>query len=381
MKVGLVCPYSLDVPGGVQNHVKDLARSLHDRGHEVAVLAPGELRDDLPEYIEVVGKAVPVPYNGSVARLAFGPRAAARTRRWLREQRCDVVHVHEPAVPSVGLLSLRATSAPTVATFHSAQRRSRALASASPLLRPALDRLGAGIAVSQAARATVVDHLGSDPVVIPNGIFCEAFAGRGEGGSVACRNTPASSSPLSDGPPTVVFLGRIDEPRKGLDVALAALPLLRADRPDIRLRVAGRGCPPDLRRLLGDLADGVEVLGEIPDSRRGELLRSASAFVAPHRGGESFGLVLVEAMAAGAPVVASDLPAFRAVLENGRLGRLFPPDDPAALASCVLAALNEPGPTAAMVCRASRAVRRYDWSTVTDEVMDVYDAVLAGQRS
>lgn len=367
MKVGLVCPYSLDVPGGVQNHVKDLARSLDERGHQVAVLAPGERREGLPEYVDVVGKAVPVPYNGSVARIAFGPRAAARTRRWLHEHRCDVLHVHEPAVPSLGLLALRAAQTPTVATFHSAQRRSRALTSASPLLRPTLDRLDARIAVSQAASDTVAEHLGSEPVVIPNGIFCDAFSD--------------GSSPPAAKAATVVFLGRIDEPRKGLDVALAALPLLRAARPDVTLRVAGRGQPPDLRTLPGELAGAVELLGEIPDSRRGELMRSASVFVAPHRSGESFGLVLVEAMAAGAPVVASDLPAFRAVLEGGRLGRLFPPDDPGALAACVLAALDEEGLTAAMAGRASQAVHRYDWARVTEEVMQVYDAVLAGQRS
>lgn len=381
MKVGLVCPYSLDVPGGVQNHVKDLATSLRSRGHEVAVLAPGKRRDGQPEYVEVVGRALPVPYNGSVARLAFGPRVAARTRRWLAEQQPDILHVHEPAVPSVSLLAARAARSPVVATFHSAQDRSRALAVASPILRPGLNRLTARIAVSQAARATVVQHLGIDPVVIPNGVFCDAFSGTGNPSNNGGGDDGAARGAAAEvAGPIVVFLGRIDEPRKGLDVALAALPLLVAARPDVTLRVAGRGRPPDLRLLPNAVAERVDLLGEISDEMRGELLRSASAFVAPHRGGESFGLVVVEALAAGAPVVASDLPAFRTVLEDGRLGRLVAPGDPQGLAACLLETLEEPAGRGCRAELAARAVRRYDWATVTDDVTRVYDAVLAGRQ-
>ncbi len=216
MKVGLVCPYSLDVPGGAQNHVRDLAEALIARGHDVSVLAPADDEAGLPPYVVPAGRAVPVPYNGSVARLAFGPVTNARVRRWLQNGEFDVVHVHEPATPSLSLLTLWACSDPMVGTFHSSNPRSRAMTAASTFLLPGLEKLSARIAVSEEARATLVQHLGGEPVIIPNGVFVSRFAD--------ARPDPG----LTGTGRTIVFLGRMDEPRKGLDVLLGALPQILA---------------------------------------------------------------------------------------------------------------------------------------------------------
>ena len=368
MRIGLVCPYSLDVPGGVQNHVRDLAAVLVERGHEVGVLAPGEETQGLPTYVEVVGKAVPVRYNGSVARLAFGPRVAARARQWLRAGSFDVVHVHEPATPSVSLVTLWAAEVPVVATFHHATARSRAMSSAAGLLRPSLEKISARIAVSEAARSTLVQHMGGEPLVIPNGINAAAFAG------VEAR--PDWQRPG----PVLAFLGRVDEPRKGLPVLLAALPDIAARHPTVRLLVAGRGeRASDL--VPEPLRGRVELLGQVSDTDRARLFASADAYVAPQTGGESFGIVLVEAMAAGAPVVASDLAAFRAVLDDGAGGEVFATGDAAACADAVARLLSDDVRRERLRAAGPAHARRFDWSRVVPDIEAVYETVSAGRRN
>ena len=180
LRVGMVCPYSFDVPGGVQNHVLGLARFLRQAGHRPYVLAPGELGPstaalDLEDFASV-GAAIPLPYNGSVARVNFGPLSAARVRRWLRNGKFDLIHIHEPITPSISLLALWAAEQPVVATFHTATPRSRSMQLAGGVLRAAIEKIDAGIAVSESARNVVVQHLGRDAVVIPNGIRFDDFA-------------------------------------------------------------------------------------------------------------------------------------------------------------------------------------------------------------
>ena len=367
MRVGLVCPYSLDVPGGVQNHVVDLAEALIGAGHDVSILAPADDDADLPAHVVSAGRAVPVPYNGSVARVAFGPRSAGRTRRWLRDGGFEVVHVHEPTTPSVSLIALAASTVPVVATFHTATERSRAMAAASGVLRPALEKIAGRIAVSEVARRTVAQHLGGDAVVVPNGINVSRFEGLREPG------TTLSVEPL------LAFLGRFEEPRKGLPLLLAAFERLVAAHPGARLVVAGRGDAGAALREVGPASrDRVLFIGQVDDAERSRLLAAADVFVAPNLGGESFGIILLEAMAAGAPVVASDLPAFRDVCDDGRLGRHFRTGDAADLAAVLATTLDDPR-TAARAAEAAREVRRYDWSAVTRQVVAVYGAVMAGR--
>lgn len=365
MRVGLVCPYAWDVPGGVQQHVGDLADALIGMGHEASVLAPvGDARASLPDYLVPAGRPVPVPYNGSVARLSFGPRAAARVRRWMAEGGFDVVHVHEPSAPSVSLLSCWAADGPLVATFHTANPRSRAMSVGSPALRSALEKINGRIAVSEAARRTLVEHLGGDAVLIPNGVAVGRFA----------RARPLPGWPGQGG--SIGFLGRLDEPRKGLGVLVEAFVLMAHQRPGLRLMVAGPGDPSAAMEVVPEyLRERVVVLGRLDEEDKVRAYHSADVFCAPNLGGESFGIVLTEAMASGAAIVASDIPAFSAVLAGGTAGELFAVGDPAHLAERAGALLDDPARRAALSRAARRVVRAYDWETVAADVAHVYQTV------
>ncbi len=365
MKIGIVCPYSWDVPGGVQFHIRDLAGELLGRGHSVSVLTPSSTAV-LPEWATSVGPAVPIRFNGSVARLSFGPRVSMRTRRWLDEGQFDVLHVHEPTVPSISMLALMSTDVPTVGTFHSAMDRSYAREMTAGVVRPLMERLSARIAVSEEARRTLVEHHGGDAVIIPNGVRTDVFRGA----------TPLSDWASTPERPVIVFLGRLDEPRKGLPVFAAAIPRVLEAVPGARFLIAGRGVAEDVRADLGLVGGSVEFLGEITDDQKESLLRGATIYVAPQTGGESFGIVLVEAMAAGCAVVASELEAFRAVLADGAAGILFPIGDDLALSEALISALGDRDALAAIARAGQRASSRYDWGVVTDRILAVYQAVL-----
>jgi len=362
VRVGLVCPYAWDVPGGVMAHVRDLAEALLAEGHRVSVLTPRVDGDaPLPGYAVDAGRPVPIPYNGSVARLLLGPVSYTRVRRWVRAgidgAPFDVLHVHEPTAPSVALLACYVASGPIVGTFHTSNVRSRLLSAAEPLLTPALEKVRARIAVSPAARRTIVEHLGGDAVEIPNGVAVRRFAA-------------AEPWPSYDGVPTVAFVGRIDEPRKGLGTLLAAWPLLRTR--GARLLVAGPGEPP------ANVPPGVELLGTVSEGDKARLYRTAAVYCAPNLGGESFGIVLLEAMAAGAAVVASDLEAFRRVLAGGRAGLLVPPGQPAALAATLDRLLGDGPARDRLRTAGAEEVVRYDWPRVARSVVEVYETVRDG---
>lgn len=373
LRVGLVCPYSFDMPGGVQYHVRDLAEALLDRGHQVSVLAPASEDTPLPDYAVGAGRAVPIHYNGSVARLSFGPLAAARVRKWLAAGEFDVLHLHEPVTPSLGMLALWIADGPIVGTFHSSMNRSRSLQLAYPLVRQSLEKVSARIAVSEDARRTLVEHLGGDAVVIPNGVYVDRFTG-------ATRDERWSGTPDR---PTIAFLGRLDEPRKGLPVLLEAVPAVLAVHPGARFLVAGRGDfgPDDAAAMLGPHAPAVEFVGGVSDEEKARLLASADVYCAPQTGGESFGIVLVEAMSAGTPVVASDLGAFSRVLDDGAAGVLFRAGDSADLATTLLRVLDDAGLRRRVVAAGRDAVRRYDWPQVCDRILTVYEMAIAGHRT
>jgi phosphatidyl-myo-inositol alpha-mannosyltransferase len=365
MRIGLVCPYDWEVPGGVREHISGLAEALIELGHEVSVIAPADDDAELPHYVVSAGRAVPVPYNGSVARLAFGFLSAGRVRRWLKDGDFDVLHVHEPAAPSLSLLACWVADGPIVATLHAAMPRSRALHAAQPILASALEKISGRIAVAEAARSTLVEHLGGDAVLIPNGLHVTRYQ----------KAEPLPGFPGTGG--TLGFLGRMDEPRKGLDILLAAFCLMAPERPGLRLLIAGAsGDAGDvLATVPAALRDRVVILGRVSDEDRVRMLHSVDVFCAPNTGGESFGYVLVEAMASGAPIVASDLEAFRQVLHGGEAGKLFPTGDPAALAAAAGQLLDDPARRAALSKAAALAVREFDWSVVARDVLRVYQAV------
>lgn len=363
MRVGVVCPYSFETYGGVQAHVVDLAEALLARGHEVAALAPANEDTVLPPYMTSAGGAVPIPYNGSVGRLAFGPVAVARVRRWLRDHDLDVLHVHEPGTPSVSLLAVASAEVPIVATFHTSQTRSRAMSAGAALLRPFMEKIDARIAVSEHARATLVQHQGGEPVVIPNGVEVARYAA-------------ARPRQQWRGEPTVVFVGRIDEERKGFAVLARAWPRIRQAHPGARLLVVGAGDVDQARTLLAGEAGSATFLGRVDDADKAAALATGDLYVAPNTRGESFGIVLVEAMAAGTCVLASDIPAFRSVLRAGELGAHFANRDADDLAQQAIALLADAERRAALVAASQVAVRRYDWSTVAAEIVEVYETVV-----
>ncbi len=365
MRIGIVCPYTWDVPGGVQQHIRDLAEALIGLGHEVSVISPADDDTPLPDYVVPAGRAVPVPYNGSVARLAFGFLSAARVRRWVKEGGFDVLHVHEPAAPSLSLLACWVADGPIVATVHTALPRSRLIHATYPVLQTALEKINARIAVSEAARTTLVEHMGGDAVLIPNGVTVRRYA-------------KASPLPGWPGPGGALgFLGRMDEPRKGLDVLLQAFGKLALQRPGLRLLIAGPGDADDVRdRVPAPLRDRVVVLGQVSEEDKARVYHSVDVFCAPNTGGESFGIVLAEAMAAGAPIVASDLDAFRQVLRGGRAGDLFRTGDPDALTAAAGRLLDDPQLRARLSAAAAEAVREYDWPVVARDVVKVYQTVV-----
>lgn len=366
MRVGLVSPYSFDVPGGVQVHIHDLAEELIRRGHYVSVLGPAE-EGDYPDWFVPAGAAVPIKFNGSVARLSYGLRPAAKTRKWLADGDFDVVHIHEPGTPSLGMHALRNADVPVVATFHSAMDRSSVRVLTAPLVRPLLERIAGRIAVSNEARRTLVEHHAGDAVVIPNGVYTEMF--RNADPKSEWEQTPQS--------PVIVFLGRLDEPRKGLPIFAGAIPAVLQRFPKARFLVAGRGDADSLAPLLKTHPDNVVLLGEISDAEKASLLKGATIYVAPQTGGESFGIVLVEAMAAGTTVVASDIPAFAAVLDGGNAGELFTNGSSESLAHRLSALLEDDQALAGLAQRGQARSAMYDWETVTDQIMTVYEEVLA----
>ncbi|MBV9793017.1 MAG: glycosyltransferase family 4 protein [Actinobacteria bacterium] len=371
MRVGIVCPYTWDVPGGVQSHIRDLTEALIELGHSVSVISPADDDAPLPDYLVSAGRPVPVPYNGSVARLSFGPLSASRVRRWVKEGNFDVLHVHEPTAPSLSMLACWIASGPIVATVHTAMPRSRVLQASIPILRSALEKINGRIAVSEAARTMLVEHLGGDAVVIPNG--------------VATRRYAAPADPLPGWPGeggAIGFLGRMDEPRKGLPILLQAFAALGPQRPGLRLLIAGPGDQQEvLDRVPAALHDRVVMLGQVSEDDKVRMLHSVDVFCAPNTGGESFGIVLAEAMAAGAPIVASDLDAFRRVLRNGRAGELFANGDPADLARAAALLLDDPGRRQLLSAAAAAAVSSYDWSVVAKDVVNVYETVVLGANA
>jgi phosphatidylinositol alpha-mannosyltransferase len=368
MRIGLVCPYQWDVPGGVQYHVRDLAETLRGMGHHVEVFTPAEREESLPaEHVTFAGRTVPVPYNGSMASMQFGPVSAARVRRWLRDGHFDVVHVHEPASPSVSLLVCMIAQGPIVATFHAATTRSKWLAAVGPMATPWLERIAGRIAVSDFARRVQVEHLGGDAVIIPNGVHVAAFA----------KGPPLPGHTRGVDGPTIGFLGRYDEPRKGLPVLLEAMRTVVRRHPGAQLLIAGRGDPEDARALIGeDLRAHVALLGELSEEDKAAFLRSVDVYCAPNLLGESFGVVLIEALAAGAPIVASDLDAFARVLEDGDAGVLVRRGDAGALARALGELLADPARRAGLAARGSEAAAGYDWGVLARRILAVYETVV-----
>jgi phosphatidylinositol alpha-mannosyltransferase len=365
LKIGIVCPYSWDTPGGVQNHIRDLAEFLITAGHQVSVLAPAIDEENLPDYVVNAGKPISIPYNGAVARVLFGPVAFARVRQWISNGEFDLLHLHEPAIPSISLLACWAADGPMVGTFHAAAKRQKIIFAIGPILEPAIEKLSARIAVSEAARLTLTDHLDTDAVVIPNGIYASRY---------------------KDGKPqtkwqgnTIGFIGRFEEPRKGLSVLLDALPVIARFAPDVKVFVAGPGDSAEVEKSIDpQLRHRFTFLGKISEEDKADFMSSVSIYVAPNTGGESFGIILAEALAAGACVVASDIPAFDDLLGHGEFGALFKSEDPTDFAKMIIDLLRDEKKRTELASAGRLRGQSFDWNVVAQQIFSVYEMSFVG---
>ncbi|AIT89294.1 Glycosyltransferase [Corynebacterium ulcerans] len=363
MRIGIVCPYSFDEPGGVQAHILDLARKLIDMGHYVGVIGPCTESTEVPDFVTKGGRSWPIPYNGSVARLAFSPKTFRQVREFIQQGKFDVLHIHEPNSPSFSLAALKVARGPIVATYHASSSKSTLLTLALPFLRGSLEKIRGGIAVSEMARRWQVQMLGGDPVSIPNGVDTSLFAQARKSASLKSLNDPVE----------IVFLGRIDEPRKGLDILLRAVEQLDCG---VHVTVIGGG-------TQRHNTESVEFVGRVSEERKAEILGAADIYVAPNTGGESFGIVLVEAMAAGCAVVASDLEAFHAVCDADSpapAGLLFRNGDASALASALRLLIDAPDRREQLAKSGEARAQQYDWERVASEIVRVYETVADGTK-
>jgi phosphatidyl-myo-inositol alpha-mannosyltransferase len=357
MRIGMVCPYSLSIPGGVQAQVLGLARELRRQGHEVRVLGPCD--GPPPEsFVTPLGDSLPASANGSIAPLAPDPSATLRTLRVLRDETFDVVHIHEPLAPGPPITSVTLHTAPTVGTFHAAGRSSmyRFLA---PGLSRILGRIDHKVVVSKDALALVQGYLGGEYEMLFNGVETKEIR---------------AIEPVHPPRPAVFFVGRHEE-RKGLGVLLAAL---RETELDVSCWIAGDG--PDTSRLRIEFGgdDRIEWLGRISDADKLARLRGASVFCAPSLHGESFGVVLIEAMAAGTPVVASSLDGYRNVATHDRDALLVPPGDVTALATSLQRVLGDPALAARLVAAGNCRADDFAMSSLAAAYIGIYERLATG---
>lgn len=355
MRIAQVCPYSLSIPGGVQGQVLGLARALRAQGHAVTVIAPADGPVAEPGVV-TVGRSVPVPANGSLAPIAPGPASARRTLSALGAGGFDVVHLHEPLVPGPTLTALLAAGAPLVGTFHRSGA-SAAYRGLGPLLRRWARRLDRRCVVSADALRTAEVALGGRYELLFNGVELDAFRG-------ACPHPSRG--------PTVLFISRHEE-RKGLGVLLEAVRLMQP-RPTVWIASSG----PLTARLKAAHAEdpGLVWLGPVSDRERAERMRGADLFCAPSLGGESFGMVLLEAMAAGVPVVASDIDGYRSLARDGREAVLVPPGDPGALAEAMALVLDDTALAGRLRTQGSQRAVELSMDTLAGRYLEVYRAAV-----
>lgn len=373
MRIGLVSPYDYPFPGGVTEHIAALAAGLERRGHHVRILSPSSTSNERlgGNHVYRLGSVVRVPYHGSLARITLSPGLGRKVREVLERERFDVVHLHEPLLPMVPLTVLAQSDAANVGTFHAYWDRSRFYALGRPLLRPAFDRLAGRIAVSEAARSYVARYFPADYTIIPNGV------------DTACFRPDLEPLPAAGGAgPSVLFVGRLEQ-RKGFVHLLQAFAQVSREIPEARLLVAGAYGPPErdhYARLAARLGvTRVTFLGPLSRPDLARCYASADVCCAPSTGGESFGIVVLEAMAAGRPVVCSDIAGYRDVVRGGREGLLVPPAEAGALAVALRCLLGDAGLRARLGAAGRRRAATFDWEVVTARVEAFYAAVLAGQ--
>ncbi|MGA3057181.1 MAG: glycosyltransferase family 4 protein [Candidatus Limnocylindrales bacterium] len=366
MKIGLVTPYVYPIPGGVNEHVRFLYENLRLRGHDVRILTSshGLQRSSEGDIIRI-GKGFSVPSNGSVGTITLSPRYVSQVNAVLAREQFDLLHFHEPFVPFLSLVVLRQSTSVNVATFHAYAGFSPAMELGKRMLQGYAGRLHGRIAVSAAARHFVDRFFPGDYKVIPNGVDLGRFQ----------RAVPVAR--WQDGTPNLLFVGRLED-RKGLPHLLKAFRLVRKSGIECRLLVVGSG-PQERearRYVMTRGLQNVEFLGRVTDDEKAQLFRTADVFVSPATGRESFGIVLLEAMAAGAPIVCSDIHGYKGVVQRGRQGILTPPRDAKALCAGITELLANPQLRARMGASGQQRAEQFSWERVTAKVEEYYRFVI-----
>ena len=369
MKIALVSPYDFAFPGGVTVHIEQLAQEFIRQGHETWIIAPSsQPANTLPvDRFVRLGVPVPVPAGGSVARLSLSPWLQRNVRELLERERFDVVHVHEPLTPLLPWLVLHSSKTINIGTFHAYHDQSRIYPWAAPSLRHWFRKLHGRIAVSPLAKMFVERHFPGDYRVIPNGIDLNRY-----------QQDAQPFPEYLDGKINVLFVGRMEK-RKGLKYLLMAYSRLKWQFPNLRLLVVGPGTPDkDSFRVLGEhsLRD-VEFVGGVSQDDLVRYYKTADIFCSPATGKESFGIVLLEAMASGTPIVASRLKGFQTVLEEGMQGLMAPPKDDVALADALRQMIQDPTMRSAMGAFGERRAYEFRWERVAGLVLDYYESVRA----
>ncbi len=375
MKIALVTPYDYPYPGGVTEHISALDEQFRARGHDTRIIAASSTDEDVlsDHVIKVSGAVSPVSFSGSKARITLSPRVYQRVKAILKQEKFDVVHVHEPGVPVLSLAVLRHSHALNVGTFHAYRESNAIYEYAGPLVKRIFGRLDGRIFVSDAVREYINHYFPGDYIIIPNGIDFARFA--------ATDIQPIER--FYDGRPNILFVGRMDK-RKGFRHLIRAYPYIKQVVPDARLIVVGafgdKEKGPFIRYARTHHLHGIHFVGYVSPQDLPRYYRTATVFCAPNTGFESFGIVLLEAMAAGLPIVASDITGFRTVVEDCAEGFLIPPEDSRALAGALIQLLRDPKLRAEMSACGKTKAAEYDWSLIAQRVLDYYQNLLAARE-
>ncbi len=371
MRILQVSPYDFPYPGGVTQHIINLDRELRTRGHEVQIMAPSTSNDaeeKFPGFMRVGSRVVPLPVNQSRARLTLSPRLLPRVRRFLDKNHFDIIHLHEPLLPALPLTVLRYSKTVNIGTFHAARNSALFYHTTRPLIRRLQRRLHGKITVSEAARELVFRSYKGAYRIIPNGIDVDFFS----------AIQPTTKEP-SDGKFNILFVGRLEK-RKGLDYLLRAMSLVCQMRPQARLTVIGafsRNQYRAYRRQVQELGlPDVIFKGFVSEEEKRQHLQSADVYCSPALGGESQGIALLEAMASGTPVVASDIPGFRTVLIDDETAILVPPKDHVGLARALMRVSDNIDKRRRMARAGRTRALDFAWTSIADRVIDYYDELL-----
>ena len=371
MRIAQVSPYDFSYSGGVQRHIASLSRELHSRGHEVSILAPCTRNEPAVDIGDVdlrsFGRSVPIPTAGSIARISFSVWHDWRLKSMLENEKFDIVHVHEPLMPMLSLTASRFSPSTTIGTFHAYNEgRGRGYMLLNKVLNRGAVRLNGRIAVSEPAKHFANRYFEADYTVIPNGLDVDYFS--------APVTRPST---LKEDAMNLVFVGRVNEPRKGLRYALGAYSLLKWQYPEMRLIVVGAGVPDrESYRIIGERSlDDVVFVGPVSEEELPGYYQHADIFLAPNTGKESFGFIIVEAMSASTPIVASNISGFASVMTDGKEGLMFPPKDEAAMAEAIKTLVENPALRVQLGVGGRATVNQYRWSHVADSVLNYYNEV------